>query len=211
MKRMRIGVTGIVQGVGFRPFVYNLARRFALAGWVQNIGSGVIIEIEGVPFAVESFVQALKTEVPPVAVLEEIWADPCELKGESDFIIRKSEAKAERQVFVSPDVATCADCQREITDPKDRRYRYPFTNCTNCGPRYTIITGTPYDREQTTMAEFTMCSTCREEYQDPSNRRFHAQPNACPECGPSYRLFNEQKEIQSGEPIETARQLIAAT
>ncbi|MBP2655249.1 MAG: hypF [Firmicutes bacterium] len=209
MKRMRLDINGIVQGVGFRPFIYNLAQRFSLTGWVKNVASGVVVEIEGGDSAVAAFVSALQTEVPPLAVVEKFVAVESLPKGDTAFQIKQSDIADERQVFISPDIATCADCQRELTNPSDRRFRYPFTNCTNCGPRYTIIRDVPYDRERTTMAEFGMCSSCRTEYLDPTNRRFHAQPNACPVCGPSYRLIDCHGQLLASNPLETTRRLIS--
>ncbi|MGC9358363.1 MAG: Sua5/YciO/YrdC/YwlC family protein, partial [Anaerolineae bacterium] len=180
----RISITGIVQGVGFRPFVYNLAHRLGLRGWVLNHSGGVDIEAEGAPGALDAFITALEKEAPPLAHITSLEATPIPSNGYTDFEIRHSEEKASRSLLISPDVATCDDCVRELFDPSDRRYRYPFINCTNCGPRFTIIEDIPYDRPKTTMREFPLCDDCREEYENPADRRFHAQPNACPVCGP---------------------------
>ncbi len=197
MERRAITVEGVVQGVGFRPFVHELARRHGLAGFVKNRAGSVVIEVEGSPARLDSFVADLTNRPPPLARIEQLnWA-PLPPRGEGEFVIRPSDEADEGPIFVSPDVATCADCLRELFDPADRRYRYPFLNCTNCGPRLTIITGAPYDRPRTTMAGFTMCPACRGEYEDPSNRRFHAQPTCCPTCGPQLRMLNER-----GEPMD---------
>ena len=182
--RQRLTVRGIVQGVGFRPFVYGLAIRHQLAGFVGNDSQGVFIEVEGAPDAVAAFIRDLKAHPPPLALIESITSEALVPLGEDTFSIVTSEPRVGASTSISPDVAICADCLRELFDPNDRRYRYPFINCTNCGPRFTIIRGIPYDRAQTTMAEFQMCPRCAAEYHDPSHRRFHAQPNACPDCGP---------------------------
>ncbi len=184
----RVHVSGVVQGVGFRPFVYGLAQRLALYGWVRNTSAGVEIVVEGAPDTLDAFVQALRTEAPPLARIEKLHAEPTAPNGYTGFEIRHSEAIAGAYQLISPDVATCDDCLAEIFDPNDRRYRYAFTNCTNCGPRFTIIRDIPYDRPLTTMAAFPMCADCQREYDDPLDRRFHAQPNACPTCGPQLEL-----------------------
>ncbi len=184
----RIYITGIVQGVGFRPFVYGLATRYELGGWVLNNSSGVEIEIAGPPKILDAFIIALRAELPPLAVIDSLRIEKIKSKIQNPkskiFKIRHSQAQAGAFVPISPDICVCDDCLQELFDPADRRYRYPFINCTNCGPRFTIIRDIPYDRPLTTMADFTMCPTCQEEYKDPLNRRFHAQPNACPQCGP---------------------------
>jgi hydrogenase maturation protein HypF len=193
----RITVAGIVQGVGFRPFVYNLARRYGLGGWVRNTAAGVEIVVVGPDAVLDAFAAELPVAAPPLAVLDRITVEAIPLPGAPSLIgtavsplfsIQVSTATPGDFVPVSPDVATCDDCLAELRDPSDRRYGYPFINCTNCGPRYTIIRDIPYDRPQTTMAAFTMCPACQAEYDDPSNRRFHAQPNACPVCGPQVWL-----------------------
>jgi len=173
-----------VQGVGFRPFVYNLAQRCGLAGYVLNSSAGVIVEAEGAASVLDGFIESLRREAPPLARIEEMLVAAIDPRGESQFVIRESEPEAGEFVLVSPDVATCPDCCRDFSDPQNRRYGYAFTNCTNCGPRYTIIRDIPYDRPNTTMAGFRMCAACQAEYDDPRDRRFHAQPNACPDCGP---------------------------
>ncbi|MFN7950738.1 MAG: carbamoyltransferase HypF [bacterium] len=184
-ERARLAVRGAVQGVGFRPFVFRLAAELALDGWVQNTGPGVLIEVQGRRERLDAFLERLRSELPPNASLqsvETVFLDPVALEG---FEIRASAAGDSTEAIVLPDLATCSDCLREIFDPADRRHRYPFTNCTNCGPRFTIVEELPYDRPRTTMKRFVMCPRCQLEYDDPRDRRFHAQPNACPECGPS--------------------------
>jgi hydrogenase maturation protein HypF len=186
--RKRIRVRGIVQGVGFRPWVFKLAEQFHLAGSVRNTPDGVLIEVEGRAAAMAQFMQQLESEPPPLAQINGLVAENVTPQGETCFTILDSVETALEAVLVSPDVSTCDDCRREFTDRRDRRFGYPFTNCTNCGPRYSIIQDVPYDRPRTTMAAFRMCAACQAEYDDPRNRRFHAQPNACPECGPSISL-----------------------
>jgi hydrogenase maturation protein HypF len=181
--RNRITVRGIVQGVGFRPFVYGLAVRLGLGGFVRNDAAGVTIEIEGDRAAVDAFVAALRNEAPPLARIETLAVEALSLQHSTSFAIIASAGGA-RTTLIAPDTAPCADCLRELADPADRRYRYPFLNCTNCGPRFTIVDDIPYDRAHTTMAVFPMCPVCAAEYADPLNRRFHAQPTACPTCGP---------------------------
>jgi hydrogenase maturation protein HypF len=188
LHRKRIHVRGIVQGVGFRPWVFNLAERFHLAGSVRNTPDGVLIEVEGRASAIAQFMQTLENDPPPLAQVSSLIAENVAPQGETGFAILDSVETALEAVLVSPDVSTCDDCRREFSDPHDRRFGYPFTNCTHCGPRYTIIQDVPYDRPRTTMAAFRMCAACQAEYDDPRNRRFHAQPNACPECGPSVSL-----------------------
>ena len=214
-ERRRITVQGIVQGVGFRPFVYGQARRCGLAGFVLNDSTGVTIEVEGAPEALEAFQRALHEQAPPLARIDSIVAEAAPPRGETAFVIAHSQAGAERRALISPDTATCADCLRELFDPHDRRYRYPFINCTNCGPRFTIVEDVPYDREKTTMRVFPMCPACQAEYDDPLNRRFHAQPNACPACGPSVAF--ERWAASPGshpppgvDPIDAAARFLAA-
>ncbi|MGD2205135.1 MAG: carbamoyltransferase HypF [Anaerolineae bacterium] len=180
----QISVRGVVQGVGFRPFVYRLAHDHDLTGWVLNHSGGVDIEVEGLPPALDAFLHDLTAEAPPLARIVAVEATDAPPNGYERFEIRHSVAEAGRYQLISPDIATCADCRRELLDPTDRRFRYPFTNCTNCGPRFTIIRDIPYDRPLTTMSAFPMCADCQREYDDPLDRRFHAQPNACPVCGP---------------------------
>jgi hydrogenase maturation protein HypF len=186
----RISVRGVVQGVGFRPFVYQLAVRHNLRGWVRNTSEDVKIEVEGEGGDIERFLKGLREQSPPLAHIEDITATAGPPAGHEKFEIRQSIAETGKYQLVSPDIATCPDCLREIFDPEDRRYRYPFTNCTNCGPRFTIIADIPYDRPNTTMKVFRMCPECQREYDDPLDRRFHAQPNACPVCGPQLELVD---------------------
>lgn len=189
-ERLRIVILGAVQGVGFRPFVYRLANEMRLDGWVLNSVQGVFIEVEGPAEKLGAFLVRLRGERPPRAViqsLESAYLDPVGYEG---FEIRQSDQAGEKTALILPDIATCADCLREIFDPLDRRSRYPFTNCTNCGPRFSIIEALPYDRTNTSMKAFTMCADCDREYHDPLDRRFHAQPNACPRCGPQLELWD---------------------
>jgi hydrogenase maturation protein HypF len=181
--RRKITVQGVVQGVGFRPFVYGLAGRLGLYGGVWNDTTGVVIDVEGDPTCIENFLQALVAEAPPLARIERVRAEKQPLRHYAVFAIEPSEARDDRDVFLAPDVATCPECLSEFNAAHDRRYRYPFLNCTSCGPRFTIVSGVPYDRERTTMAGFSMCTACQAEYVDPRDRRFHAQPIACPRCG----------------------------
>ena len=187
-RRASARVEGVVQGVGFRPYVYRLAHEEGLAGYVLNDERGVLLDVEGAPDAVERFAARLPAEAPPLATIESVAWTPLAPTGEHGFRILESKREGEPDAPVSADAATCPDCLAELLDPADRRYRYPFINCTNCGPRFTIVRGVPYDRPRTTMAGFAMCAACRAEYDDPADRRFHAQPNACPDCGPTVRL-----------------------
>jgi len=177
-----------VQGVGFRPTVYLLAQKHALTGWVLNSAHGVEIEISGSPADCIAFVQDLQQNPPPLAHIDSFDIKPAELQAFSSFEIRESHDEPDDFLPVSPDLAICPDCQRELFDPTNRRYRYPFINCTNCGPRFTIVKSIPYDRPNTSMASFALCPDCAAEYHDPANRRFHAQPIACPVCGPQVGL-----------------------
>jgi hydrogenase maturation protein HypF len=210
-ERRGISVRGIVQGVGFRPFIYALARRHGLAGLVRNDAEGVHVEVEGDAERLNLFLRGIEEEAPPLAVVEEVFWRPLAALGERGFRIEESREGVRRRALVSPDVATCEDCLREVFDPADRRYRYPFTNCTNCGPRFTITRTVPYDRSTTTMSRFEMCPECQREYDDPADRRFHAQPNACPACGPRVRLldrFGHELRAKPDDPIRrTARML----
>jgi hydrogenase maturation protein HypF len=189
IQRQRICVQGIVQGVGFRPFVYGQAVRLGLVGYVLNDSLGVTIEIEGPTAALADFQRSLREDPPPLARIDEIAAELIPLRSESAFTIAHSKAGTEKTALISPDTATCDDCLRELFDSADRRYGYPFINCTNCGPRFTIVQDVPYDRDKTTMRVFPMCPDCRAEYENPLDRRFHAQPNACPACGPQVELL----------------------
>ncbi len=188
--RVRISVSGIVQGVGFRPHVYNLALSKGLAGFVLNTSSGVIIEAEGQD--ADIFAEALMRDVPPLARIDMLQTERIPLTGGIGFEIRESVPSRDEFALISPDIATCPECLREVYDAENRRYLYPFTNCTNCGPRYSIITDTPYDRPNTTMREFGMCPECASEYEYPADRRFHAQPLACPDCGPDVTFYGNE-------------------
>ncbi|CAA9509004.1 MAG: [NiFe] hydrogenase metallocenter assembly protein HypF [uncultured Solirubrobacteraceae bacterium] len=189
-RRIAVRVHGVVQGVGFRPAVFRLAEELGVGGFVLNDARGVLVEIEGAPEAVSRFVDQLPDRAPPLARIEGVEVTEVTLVGEGEFTIRASPLGGAPDALVAPDTATCSDCLRELLDPGDRRHRYPFTNCTNCGPRFTIVLGVPYDRPRTTMATFVMCSRCQAEYDDPHDRRFHAQPNACPDCGPQALLLS---------------------
>jgi len=188
VSRVRARIEGTVQGVGFRPYVYRLADELGVAGHVLNDSRGVVVEAEAPDQTVEHFLARLALEAPPLASVERVTSEQLEELGERGFSIRESPSGGEPRAAVTPDSATCDDCLAELFDPDDRRFRYPFTNCTNCGPRFTIVRDVPYDRPNTTMAAFEMCTACLAEYRDPADRRFHAQPNACPECGPQVRL-----------------------
>ena len=194
IQRRRILIQGIVQGVGFRPFVYGQAQRLGLTGFVLNNSQGVTIEVEGPYEALDGFQQTLREKAPPLARIDSVAIELIPACHAESFVITHSQSGAERLALISPDSATCDDCLRELFDPADRRYRYPFINCTNCGPRFTIVQDVPYDRDKTTMRVFPMCPSCQAEYDDPGNRRFHAQPNACPVCGPQVRLLEMQPE-----------------
>jgi hydrogenase maturation protein HypF len=209
LKSASISVRGIVQGVGFRPFVYGLAIKHNLRGWVYNTSEDVKIEIEGAGEAIKQFEQELETKAPPLAHIENIAVRYHSPRGYESFEIRQSQAQAGRYQLISPDVATCQACLGELLNPEDRRYRYPFTNCTNCGPRFTIIENMPYDRLKTTMRYFQMCPRCQAEYDNPLDRRFHAQPNACPKCGPQVQLVdNRGNPLADSNPIVAAGQLL---
>jgi hydrogenase maturation protein HypF len=204
-KRIRFFFSGVVQGVGFRPFIYRLAVRHGLAGWVQNRTDGVIAEVEGPANAVEHFLSDVSKELPPLAEIAGIIQEETTVTGDRDFRILPSEAEGQKIVRIPPDIAVCADCLHELFDPADRRYRYPFINCTNCGPRLTIIRDVPYDRANTSMACFPLCPRCREEYENPADRRFHAEPNACPVCGPHLEFLDERGEsFADSDPLRRA-------
>lgn len=195
--QLRVTIRGAVQGVGFRPYIYRLAAELDLSGWIVNSSQGVFLEVEGTSHKLREFLLRVESEKPPrsfIQSLESAYLDPV---GYDTFEIRESDSTGEATAIVLPDIATCPDCLDEVLDPADRRYRYPFTNCTNCGPRYSIIEGLPYDRPKTTMREFVMCRACQEEYDNPLDRRFHAQPNACPECGPGLELWDRDGNVLS--------------
>jgi len=212
LRGARLHITGIVQGVGFRPFVYGLAVRFGLAGWVRNTSAGVDIEVDGTQEILVAFVHALKTELPPLARIDSLdvsYGNPGIFSG---FEIIQSEAMEGAFQPISPDVCICEDCLRELFDPANRRYRYPFINCTNCGPRFTIITDIPYDRPNTTMSPYKMCPECAAEYQNPLDRRFHAQPVACPVCGPKvwldYTMEDGHQTLEGERAIQASQEML---
>lgn len=203
---VRILVSGVVQGVGFRPFIFRLAQKFAYAGWVKNTGAGVEIHLESREDGdFSAFLESLKKEKPPLSRIEDVRLRPARYENHGEFRILKSQAGGSF-VFISPDVAACSSCLQEIRDPCQRRFEYPFTNCTDCGPRYTIVEALPYDRKQTTMAGFSMCAECRREYSDPMDRRYHAQPIACPDCGPRVSL----RDARTGRLMEGGIERTAA-
>ncbi|MFK0255187.1 carbamoyltransferase HypF [Streptomyces sp. NPDC090445] len=212
VQRRRIVVRGVVQGVGFRPYVYTRATGLGLTGHVTNTPEGVVAEVEGAPAAVTAFCERLAADAPPLAVVHTVDHHEVPAAGGSGFTITASRAGGPVRTLVSPDTATCADCLAELADPADRRHRHPFITCTHCGPRFTIVTGLPYDRDHTTMARFPLCPDCAREYADPADRRFHAQPVACPACGPRLRLLTgaPPRETGGADPIAAARRLLAA-
>ncbi len=207
LSRRKLKVTGLVQGVGFRPFVYRLARSHNLSGWVRNTSQGVEIEVEGLPAGLDLFATQLATEAPALARVEGVLSEEVAPLGQETFAIAASANLAGTEAVIPPDVGLCNDCAREIRDPHDRRFNYPFTNCTNCGPRFTLIRQVPYDRPQTTMAAFDMCPACRREYEDPGDRRFHAEPTACPACGPRVWLEYQGKTVNQ-DVLASAAQLL---
>lgn len=204
MPRRAIVISGVVQGVGFRPFVYALASQLELGGFAQNRSGVVWIEIEGGNASLDTFIDLVQTHAPPLSRIDSVCWHVLPSTGERIFRIADSDGSSTTAVFVSPDVGTCSECRRELFDPTDRRFRYPFLNCTNCGPRLTIIHQSPYDRVNTTMSRFVMCKSCREEYEDPRDRRFHAQPIACPDCGPRLQLLdNDGDLVGTDDPLLT--------
>jgi hydrogenase maturation protein HypF len=205
--RARVHVSGLVQGVGFRPFVWREATALGLAGWVGNDASGVVLEAEGGADAVAALLEAL-TRPPPLARVDGVRSEELAPLGGVGFEVRSSATLGARRALVSPDTATCADCLRELHDRADRRFGHPFVNCTSCGPRFTIVVSVPYDRSRTTMAGFPLCVDCRSEYADPADRRFHAEPVCCPACGPQLRLLDAAGAGVTGDPLgATARML----
>lgn len=211
-RRVRLRVEGVVQGVGFRPYVHRLAGGLGLGGWVLNDARGVLAEVEGPADAVARFLARLPAEAPPLAAVERVACEERAVRGERAFAIRPSPGGAEPNAPISADGATCAACLAELLDPADRRHRYPFITCTDCGPRFTIVEGIPYDRARTTMAAFPMCAACRAEYEDPANRRFHAEPIACPDCGPVARLVDPAGAAVAGngDAVATAAAALLA-
>ncbi len=209
VERLHLTLEGMVQGVGFRPFVYGLATELRLTGWVQNSSQGVTIEVEGTSPVLSTFLSRLQVEKPPHATIARLTTASVPVQGETQFTIQSSDGDQPKTALILPDLATCPDCLQEIFDPTNRRYRYPFTNCTHCGPRFSIVRSLPYDRPHTTMQAFTMCPQCQAEYDQPRDRRFHAQPNACPVCGPHLELWDRDGAVLSSQ--ETAlQQAIAA-
>lgn len=207
VNRIHIDIEGIVQGVGFRPFIFRLAATHGINGWVRNTSGGVIIEAEGESGNVTAFLMDITAEAPPLAVITDLKSGDIAPVGEKGFVILASAGGANK-AQISPDCDVCVDCIREMFDPNDRRYLYPFINCTNCGPRYSIITGIPYDRPFTTMSIFPMCGDCRRDYEDPMDRRFHAQPVACPVCGPRLGLIDAKGDPHGGDPVTEAIRIL---
>src|SRR5580698_5000455 len=207
--RTAVRVEGVVQGVGFRPFVYSLATSLGLGGMVGNDADGVFAEVEGDPAMVEEFLAALARDAPPLARIERVTTSAMRPDGTTSFAIAPSQPGTRRRTLVSADTATCADCLAELADPGDRRFGYPFINCTNCGPRFTIVRDVPYDRPLTTMAGFGLCADCAAEYSDPADRRFHAQPVCCAACGPRLRLLDAAGSERVGDPIGLAAAVLA--
>ena len=202
-------IKGVVQGIGFRPFVYRLALHYGLKGKISNTTTGVSLHVEGIKGDIDSFSRDLHEKRPPLAYITEISSRSAPVRNFKRFAIAGSIRQNSLSTLISPDISICGDCLREMLDPGDRRYRYPFINCTNCGPRYTIINNIPYDRPYTSMERFSMCASCRAEYEDPGNRRFHAQPNACPECGPQVGLYdNHHRSIDTTDPVGQAIKLV---
>ena len=211
VERLCLKIRGIVQGVGFRPFIHKLVRRWGLNGYIKNTSSGVELELEGERPALERFVALLPEQAPVLAVIESMEASySTELRGYEGFVIGQSQREEFRNTLISPDIGICEDCLRELRDPKDRRYRYPFINCTNCGPRFTIIKDIPYDRAKTSMAGFPMCPDCDREYHDIENRRYHAQPDCCADCGPRAFYLDAAGNEIPGDGIELAREALKA-
>ncbi len=211
MKRVRFLFSGIVQGVGFRPFIYRMAVKNGLGGFVRNRPDGVLAEVEGMRSGIESFLDDVRNHLPPMADIADIISEETAPRREEAFRIIGSDLRGHGDVHVAPDMAACPDCLRELFDPADRRYRYPFINCTNCGPRLTMINDIPYDRIHTSMACFPMCRDCEAEYRNPADRRFHAEPVACPECGPALHLLDRDGEpVEADDPVTKAVELLAA-
>jgi len=207
--RVRSLFSGTVQGVGFRPFIYRSAVRFGLTGFVRNTSDGVVAELEGQPGSISAFFTAVQTELPPLAEITGLVKETIPVIGENEFLIIASNRTGQSSLHIPPDIASCEKCIQELFDPNDRRYRYPFINCTDCGPRLTIIRDIPYDRQMTSMESFTLCPDCRKEYEDPASRRFHAQPNACPRCGPTVTLLSaDGAQVNAADPVAEAARLL---
>ena len=210
--RLQVQIRGAVQGVGFRPFVYRLARELGINGWVMNSPGGVTLDVEGPRPVLDGFLRRIDAERPPHAAVQGMEVTEREPAGLGHFEIRTSEQRGEPSALVLPDLATCPDCLHEVFDPADRRHGYPFTNCTHCGPRFSILTALPYDRANTTMSRFALCAKCEAEYHDPGNRRFHAQPNACPRCGPQLQLWDAKGRVvaEKGAALTAAGEALRA-
>ena len=210
--RAQVKIEGTVQGVGFRPFVFRLARELDLTGWIVNGTDGVMIEVEGAAEAVGRLLEQLRTSCPPGAKVERMSVRPVPAVGDSEFTIQPSCEEGTKQLAISPDLATCADCVMELLDPGDRRFRYPWTSCAQCGPRFSMVTGLPYDRSNTTMSQFLLCEACRAEYEAPENRRFHAESTACPTCGPKLALWGNDGQVlaEGVEALERTCHIIRA-
>ena len=209
IKRVRYLFSGVVQGVGFRPFIYRIATRHGLSGFVQNRPDGVVVEVQGPAEAINSFISSVHKELPPLADISGISQEEVKVTSDKAFRIIESDARGPGKVHITPDIATCGDCFKELFDPADRRFRYPFINCTNCGPRLTIINDLPYDRINTSMSHFPMCELCQKEYENPADRRFHAEPNACPACGPQLTLLDGKGNIVPHEdPLQKTVELL---
>jgi hydrogenase maturation protein HypF len=198
-QRLRVAIRGAVQGVGFRPFIYRLATELRLSGWARNSSQGVFVEVEGGQQKLHEFLLRIEAEKPPRSFVQSLEPVFLDATGYVGFEVRSSDETGEKTALVLPDIAVCADCLREILDPANRRYLFPFTNCTNCGPRFSIIEGLPYDRARTSMKDFVMCQRCQAEYDDPCDRRFHAQPNACPRCGPHLEIWDRDGKTLSSD------------
>src|SRR5262245_39522702 len=206
----KLHIAGVVQGVGFRPYVFRLARTHGLMGWVVNGGAGVEIHVEGPAAAVHAFIGELTANAPCAAEISTVETECDSVNALNRFEIRRSESDGSPVARVAPDMAICDACLKELFDPADQRFRYPYINCTNCGPRFSIVRALPYDRAQTTMADWPLCAVCAAEYGDVDNRRFHAQPVACSQCGPGYRLvIGAADSIHGHEAIETAARLLS--
>jgi len=194
LQRLRVSVGGTVQGVGFRPFAYRLARQLGISGWVMNTSAGALLEVEGPMASVDQFLHRLNMEAPNSARIEQITTHPLPTTGQTCFSVQANSRDGEKYSALAPDMATCSDCLREMHDPHDRRFRYPFLTCTQCGPRFSIMTNIPYGRAGTTMAHFPLCPSCAAEYEDGENRRYHAESLACPTCGPQLTFLNGRGE-----------------
>ena len=203
-ERRLLRIDGVVQGVGFRPHAYRVATELELSGLVRNDAAGIVIEVEGDAHRVRAFPKRLLSGAPPLAAVNDLVSRTIPANGTTGFIIEESDIGGRARALISPDVATCEACHAEASDPMDRRYGYPFINCTDCGPRFTIVTDTPYDRRFTTMTRFHMCDACRQEYEDPTSRRFHAEPIACGTCGPSLWFKGREEAVYGANALTNA-------